>query len=165
MIQTASQTLAEVNASAGPEQRLLTLEISSDAFETIAICNGFTDRTCTTEDARSVLFEAANMDAQLARRNNTGNQTLTFAVDNTTGEVSNRVDDSRAAQARVTAVFRVYLLSNLGAPAEKPYRLTLLSGSIQGVVAQLQMGYFNMIGVSWPRELYTVNEFPGLRDI
>lgn len=160
-----SQTLAEVNASAGPEQRLLTLEISSDAFETIAICNGFKDRTCVTEDGRTVLFEAANMSVQLARRNNAGNQSLAFAVDNTTGEVSNRVDDSQEAQARVTAVFRQYLVSNLGAPAEKPYRLTLLSGSIQGIVAQIQLGYFNMIGVSWPRALYTVNEFPGLRDI
>lgn len=160
-----SQTLAEVNASAGPEQRLLTLEISSAAFETIAICNGFKDRTCVTEDGRTVLFEAANMSVQLARRNNAGNQSLAFAVDNTTGEVSNRVDDSQEAQARVTAVFRQYLVSNLGAPAEKPYRLTLLSGSIQGIVAQIQLGYFNMIGVSWPRALYTVNEFPGLRDI
>lgn len=160
-----SQTLAEVNASAGPEQRLLTLEITSDAFDPVLICNGFTDRTCVTEDARTLTFIAANLGVQLARRNNKGNQTLSFAVDNTMGDVSNRVDDSQEAQARVTAIFRQYLLSNLGAPAEKPYRLTLLSGSIQGIVAQLQLGYFNMIGVAWPRALYTVNDFPGLRDI
>lgn len=160
-----SQTLAEVNASAGPEQRLLTLELISAAWPSITICNGFTDRTCTTEDARVLLFEAANLDAQLARRNNKGNQTLAFAVDNSTGEVSNKVDDAQEAQARVTAVFRQYLLSNLDAPAEKPYRLTLLSGSIQGIVAQLQMGYFNMIGVAWPRFNYNVNDFPGLRNI
>lgn len=160
-----SQTLAEVNASAGPEQRLLTLELISAAWPSITICNGFTDRTCTTEDARVLLFEAANLDAQLARRNNKGNQTLAFAVDNSTGEVSNKADDAQEAQARVTAVFRQYLLSNLDAPAEKPYRLTLLSGSIQGIVAQLQMGYFNMIGVAWPRFNYNVNDFPGLRNI
>lgn len=160
-----SQTLAEVNASAGPEQRLLTLELISAAWPSITICNGFTDRTCTTEDARVLLFEAANLDAQLARRNNKGNQTLAFAVDNSTGEVSNKADDAQEAQARVTAVFRQYLLSNLDAPAEKPYRLTLLSGSIQGIVAQLQMGYFNMIGVAWPRFDYNVNDFPGLRNI
>lgn len=160
-----SQTLAEVNASAGPEQRLLTLEITSSAWPSIMICNGFTDRTCGTEDARVLLFEAANLDAQLARRNNKGNQTLAFAVDNSTGEVSNKADDAQEAQARVTAVFRQYLLSNLDAPAEKPYRLTLLSGSIQGIVAQLQMGYFNMIGVAWPRYNYNVNDFPGLRNI
>lgn len=160
-----SQTLAEVNASAGPEQRLLTLELSCAAWPSIMICNGFTDRTCTTEDARVLLFEAANLDAQLARRNNKGNQTLAFAVDNSTGEVSNKADDAQEAQARVTAVFRQYLLSNLDAPAEKPYRLTLLSGSIQGIVAQLQMGYFNMIGVAWPRYDYNANDFPGLRNI
>lgn len=160
-----SQILEEINASAGPEQRLLTLELISAAWPSITICNGFTDRTCTTEDARVLLFEAANLDAQLARRNNKGNQTLAFAVDNSTGEVSNKADDAQEAQARVTAVFRQYLLSNLDAPAEKPYRLTLLSGSIQGIVAQLQMGYFNMIGVAWPRYDYNVNDFPGLRNI
>jgi len=51
-----SQTLAEVNASAGPEQRLLTLEITSDAFDPVLICNGFTDRTCVTEDSARCQF-------------------------------------------------------------------------------------------------------------
>lgn len=161
-----SQLLEEVNASAGPEVRLLTFELTSDGWDApVLICNGFTDRLCGTEDGRTLLFEAANIDVQLAKRNNKGNQTLAFAVDNTTGEVSRRVDDATDADARITGVFRQYLLSNLAAPAEKPYRLTLLSGTIEGIVAQLQMGYFNMIGVSWPRYLYTVSAFPGLRAI
>lgn len=74
-----SQTLAEVNASAGPEQRLLTLEITSVAFDPVLICNGFSDRTCVTEDARTLTFIAANLGVQLARRNNKGNQTLACA--------------------------------------------------------------------------------------
>lgn len=161
-----SQTLAEVNASAGPEIRLLTFELTCAAWDSpVLICNGFTDRECGTEDGRRLLFEAANLGVQLARKNGKGNQTLAFSADNTTGEVSRRTDDAMEAQSRVSAVFRQYLLSNLDAPAERPYRLTLLSGSIQGIVAQLQMGYFNMIGVGWPRSLYTVNDFPGLRDI
>lgn len=109
-----SQTLAEVNASAEPKQRLLTLEITSDAFDPVLICNGFTDRTCVTEDSITLTFIAANMGVQLARRNNKGNQTMSFAVDNTMGDVSNRVDDSQEAQARVTAVFRQYLLATSG---------------------------------------------------
>ena len=161
-----STILEEVNASAGPEIRLFTFELTCTAWPSpILICSGFTDRVCGTEDERTLTFEAANFDVQLARRNNRGNQTLAFAVDNTTGEVSHQTDDAIDADQRVTGVFRQYLLSNLAAPAEKPYRLTLLSGTIEGIVAQLQMGYFNMIGVAWPRYLYTVNSFPGLRAI
>lgn len=161
-----SQILEEVNASAGPEVRLFTFELTCAAWPSpVLICSGFTDRVCGTEDGRSLPFEAANFDVQLARRNNKGNQTIAIAVDNTTGEVSRASDDAIEADVRVTGVFRIYLLSNLAAPAEKPYRLTLLSGSIEGIVAQLQMGYFNMIGVAWPRYLYTVNAFPGLRVI
>ncbi|MNL09712.1 hypothetical protein D3C87_1304830 [compost metagenome] len=110
-------------------------------------------------------FIAANIDIALAAKNNKGNQTLAFAVDNTTGEVSRRIDQAIATNARVTAVYRTYLNTNLSAPAEKPYVLTVLGGTLQGQEAQLETGYFNMIGVAWPRALYTVNYAPALRYI
>jgi hypothetical protein len=163
-----SVILAEVNAGANERRDCIirTLELVCDAWaEPVFICTGFSDITAVTEDARTVTFIGANIDIALASKNNKGNQTLAFAVDNTTGEVSQRVDAAIEAKARVTAIYRTYLSGNLLAPAEKPYVLTLLSGSIQGVEAQLQTGFFNMIGVAWPRELYTVNFAPGLRYI
>jgi hypothetical protein len=161
-----SLILAEVNAGAnsGADEIIRTLELTCPAWDaSVLICTGFEDRTAVTEDFRTLTFIGANIDIALAARNNKGNQTLAFAVDNTTGEVSQRVDAAIDANARVTAVYRTYLSGNLSAPAEKPYVLTLLSGSVQGQVAQLQTGYFNMIGVAWPRALYTVNFAPALR--
>lgn len=160
--------LAEVNAGANErlDEIIRTLELTCPAWpESVFICTGFEDITAVTEDARTVTFVGANIDIALAAKNNKGNQTLAFAVDNTTGEASRLIDQAIEANARVTAIYRTYLSGNLLAPAEKPYVLTLLSGAIQGQEAQLQTGYFNMIGVAWPRALYTVNFAPALRDI
>lgn len=158
--------LAEVNAGANErlDEIIRTLELVSDVWdESIFICTGFEDITAVTEDARTVTFIGANIDIALAAKNSKGNQTLAFAVDNTTGEASRLIDEAIEANARVTAIYRTYLSGNLLAPAERPYFLTLLSGSVQGQVAQLQTGYYNMIGVAWPRQLYTVNFAPALR--
>lgn len=163
-----STILAEVNAGANErlDEIIRTLELTCPAWaESVFICTGFEDITAVTEDARTVTFIGANIDIALAAKNNKGNQTLAFAVDNTTGEASRLIDEAIEADARVTAIYRTYLSGNLSAPAEKPYVLTLLSGAIQGQEAQLQTGYFNMIGVAWPRALYTVNFAPALRYI
>ena len=161
-----SAVLAEVNAGANAALDVIirTLELTSPSWDApVFICTGFEDITAVTEDMRTVTFIGANIDIALAAKNNKGNQTLAFAVDNTTGEASRLIDQAIEANARVTAIYRTYLSGNLSAPAEKPYVLTLLSGSIQGQEAQLQTGYFNMIGVAWPRQLYTVNFAPALR--
>lgn len=161
-----SQILAEVNAGANArlDTIIRTIELTSTAWlEPVYICNGFEDVTAVTEDDRTVTFIGANIDIALASKNNKGNQTLAFAVDNTTGEVSRKVDQAIEANARVTAIYRTYLNTNLSAPAEKPYVLTVLGGTLQGQEAQLETGFFNMIGVSWPRALYTTSFAPGLR--
>lgn len=163
-----STILSEVNAGANErfDEIIRTLEITCPAWAApVFICTGFDDITAVTEDGRTVTYIGANIDIALASKNNKGNQTLAFAVDNTSGEVSQRVDQAIDGNARVTVIYRTYISGNLTAPAEKPYTLSLLSGTIQGIVAQLQTGYFNMIGVAWPRELYTVNEYPALRYI
>lgn len=158
--------LEEVNASGGDKVIIRTLELTCAAWsEPVLICNGFTDYTCVTEDGRTLTFIAANIDITLARKDNKGKQTLAFAVDNTTGEVSHKTDAAMETRARVNATYRTYLTGNLDAPQERPWKLTLLSGSIEGVVAQLQLGYFNMIGVAWPRRLYTTTFAPALRYI
>lgn len=157
-------TLEEVFASGGTDIIIRTLELTSAAWdEPVLICNGFIDQVLTTEDGRTLTFIAANIDITLPKKNNKGNQVLAFSVDNTTGEVQQKADAALEANARVTAVYRTYLKSNKSAPSEKPYQLTLQSDSIQGNVAQLQAGYFDMIGVAWPRRLYTLQQFPALR--
>lgn len=156
--------LEEVFASGGTDVIIRTLELTSPGWsEPILICNGFTDQTLTTEDGRTLLFTAANIGIELPKVNNKGNQALAFTVDNTTGEPQHRADEALAARGRVTAVYRTYLSSNKTVPAQRPYTLTVQSDEIEGNVAQLQCGYFDMIGVAWPRVLYNLQNFPALR--
>lgn len=157
-------SLDEVYASAGRDVIIRCLEITSAGWEEpVFICNGFEDQTVVTEDGRTITFIAANVDIQLAKKNNKGNQTLSFAVDNTTGAVQRKVYEALESDTRVSVVYRTYLDSNLSAPAEKPYTLTMQGGSIQGSDAQLQCAFFDLLGVAWPRDLYTLIFAPAFK--
>ena len=159
-----NQIYREALASGGQEAFVRTLEITCSAWaEPVLICNGFKDRICGTEDGRLVTFVAANIGIALPQKNNKGNQALAFAVDNTTGEVQLKADQALDANARVTATYRVYLASDLSAPCEKPYRMSVDSDSFEQNQATLQCGFFNLIGTSWPRDFYTTNVVPGLK--
>lgn len=156
-------TLAEVYASAGDDIIIRTIECFSEGWsEPIYLCNGFENHTAITEDGRTVTFEAFDLRIQLPKRNNKGNQTLTLGVDNSTGAVQRNVNAALEADKRVQIIYRTYLYSNLSAPAEPPYFLTLQGGTIQGIQASLQAGYMDLIGVAWPRDTYTLNFAPAL---
>ncbi|WP_188036172.1 DUF1833 family protein [Pseudomonas sp. EZ-C24] len=158
------QIYREAVASGGKEAFLRTLEITCPAWSApVLICNGFKDRICGTEDGRLVTFEAANIGIALAAKNNKGNQALAFGVDNTTGRVRHLADDALDANARVTAVYRVYLASDLSAPCERPYRMSVDSDSFEQNQATLQCGFFNLIGTGFPRVFYTTNFVPALK--
>lgn len=158
------QIYREAIASGGKEAFVRTLELTCPAWDSsVLICNGFKDRICGTEDGRLLTFEAANIGIALASKNNKGNQALAFGVDNTTGRVQAFADQALNANARVTATYRVYLASDLSAPCEKPYRMSVDSDSFEQNQATMQCGFFDLIGTAWPRALYSTNFTPCLK--
>lgn len=158
------QIYREAIASGGKEAFVRTLELTCPAWDSqVLICNGFKDRICGTEDGRLLTFEAANIGIALASKNNKGNQALAFGVDNTTGRVQALADQALDANARVTATYRVYLASDLSAPCEKPYRMSVDSDSFEQNQATMQCGFFDLIGTAWPRALYSTNFTPCLK--
>lgn len=158
------QIYREALASGGKEAFVRTLELTCPAWDSsVLICNGFKDRICGTEDGRLLTFEAANIGIALASKNNKGNQALAFGVDNTTGRVQALADQALDANARVTATYRVYLASDLSAPCEKPYRMSVDSDSFEQNQATMQCGFFDLIGTAWPRALYSTNFTPCLK--
>lgn len=161
-----SDILDEVNASGGNVAFIRTLELTCVAWpNSLFVCTGYMNQILGTEDARTLEFRAINLGISLPSKDGKGNQTLAFATDNTTGEVSRLTDLALEANARVTAIYRTYLSSNKTAPAERPYRLTILSGELQGVIANLQCGYFNILMTAYPRRYLTADYAPGLRYI
>lgn len=162
----SSLILEEVNASGGNVAYIRGLELLCDAWETpIYVIDGFKDQYLGTEDGRTLLFRAINLGINLPAKDGKGNQTLTFATDNTTGEVTDLVDLSTEANATVTAIYRTWLSSNKASPSERPYRLTVLGGELEGTVANLQCGYFNILMTAYPRRYLTADFAPGLRYI
>lgn len=158
------QEIYASSSSANADAIIRTLELTCPSWNApVLICNGFNDQLCLSETGEAKAFVAANIGIALPKVNNKGNQAIAFSVDNTTGEVQQKTDLALDANDRVTAIYRTYLESNKLAPSEKPYRLTVQGGSIQGNVAQIQCGYFDPIGVGWPRDAYTPDFVPGIR--
>lgn len=161
-----SPTLEEVNASGGNVAYIRGLELTCAAWPApILVINGFKDQLLGTEDGRTLLFRAINLGISLPSKDGKGNQTLNFATDNTTGEITDLVDLSTEANATVTCVYRTWLSSNKGAPSERPYRMTVLGGELEGVIANLQCGFFNILTTAYPRRYLTADFAPGLRYI
>lgn len=158
------QAYREAVASGGNDVFVRTLEITCAAWDApVLLCNGFTDRICGTEDGRVLNFLAANIGIALAAKNNKGNQALAFGIDNTTGLVRHLADEALDANARVTAVYRVYLASDLSAPCERPYRMSVDSDSFERNQATLQCGFFDVIGTAFPRVIANTERFPCLK--
>lgn len=157
-------TILEQVYASGGDIIIATLELACDAWDApILICNGFEDQACIDEDGRALTFIAAGIDVSLPEKSNRGAQNLNFAIDNVTGEAQQKIDAAIEGEARVTLIYRTYLASDLSAPAEKPYRMTVLGGDITGTSVQITAGFFDMINVKWPRDLYDMQFAPGLR--
>lgn len=156
--------LAQVFASGGQDVVINTLELQCAAWaEPLLICNGFEDHVLTTEDDRTLLFQAAGIDVALPQKNTQGGQILTFAVDNVAGEAQQRVDAALDAGERVTLIFRFYLASDKTAPAAPPWRFIVRDGTLEGGRAQFRAAFFDMINTAWPRNYYDAIRFPGLK--
>lgn len=160
---TAIETLY---ASGGRAVIIPTLELFCTPWAApLYLCSGFDDIVATTEGGVTAKFTATAFDAALPKRDNSGNQSLSFAIDNVTGEAQQLIDQALDARAKISMVFRVFLSTDLSVPAEAPYRMTVLSGFMEGASVQLQAGYFDLINLAWPRRKYTLAFAPCLRYI
>ena len=156
--------LAQVFASGGNDVVIPTLEITSSAWSTpVFLCNGFEDHTCTTEDARTVTFTACGIEVALPKKDTTGTQVLTFAIDNVLGDAQEFIDAVLESGAMAYLTFRHYLASNKSAPAAPPMKFVIRDGTIEGTTLQINAAFFDMIGTAWPRRYYTSDFAPGLR--
>ncbi|WP_217476620.1 DUF1833 family protein [Stutzerimonas stutzeri] len=155
--------LEQVYASGG-DVLINTLELSCAAWaESILLCEGFDNQACITEDGRAVTFIGSGIAVELPDRGTSGGQTLTFAIDNVTGEAQQNIDAALEAEERMILTYRCYLASDKSAPAEAPYRMTVLDGEINGSTVQVEAGYYDLINSAWPRDLYTTEFAPGLK--
>lgn len=156
--------LSQVYASAPAAEVLIpTLDISHPAISAIRVCAGFEDQTVTLETGQEATFVASGLDVSLPARNASGQQNLTFAIENVTGEAQRLVDDALDGGHTIRAVYREYLASDLSAPAAEPLRMVVVGAKMQGSTLQVTASYQDIIGRAWPRDRYNATDHPGLR--
>lgn len=156
--------LETVFASGGNDVVIPTLELTCDAWAApVLICGGFENHTCVTEDDRTLTFQAAGIEVALPKRDTSGQQMLTFAIDNVTGEAQRLIDAALEAGEMIHLTFRHYLASDKTAPAANPLKFVVREGSMRGSSVQINASFFDLINTAWPRRFYTADFAPGLR--
>lgn len=158
--------LERVYASAPTDQILIpTLEIAVPGRDPIRVVADFEDLEATTEDGETVTFRAGPFDYREPSRDTSGLQNLGFAIANASGEAQEAVEAALEAGSEVPIIFREYIHTDLTAPAKRPYKMSLRGGSFEGVMVQVDAGYFDLLNHQWPRLRYTADFAPGLRYI
>ncbi|MDF3863455.1 DUF1833 family protein [Pseudomonas denitrificans (nom. rej.)] len=151
-------------ASPGTEVLIPCVEIASDAWSSpILLTHGFEDITATTEDGRTLTFKAGGIDVAMPKKDNTGAQTVTFAIDGVSGEAQNLIQAAIDAERRIRLTLRLYLSTDLSKPSQRPYYMTVRSGTLETDHVEPQAGYFDMIGTKWPRDNYNSDSFPCIK--
>lgn len=159
-----STLIERVYASAGSEVIIDTVELACPAWdESLYIVKGYEDMTLGLDGVVFKTFMAAPIAIALPKKSNQGNQTLSFAIDNVTGQAQKLIDSALFFSQRITLTFRRYLNVDLTSPSEKPFYATVLGGSVTGTTVQIDAGFVDALNYAWPRDVYNTVEFPGLK--
>lgn len=148
--------LKRLYASGGPEIIYTTLEIT-DGITTYWLLQGFEDLVLGGQ-----LYSAVPFDVALPKRNASGMQDLTFAIDNTTGEVGRLLREALTAGRKMTVTMREFTSDDTSAPARSPITFNVKKGVVNNSIAQVTAGYFDLLNTAWPRRLYDLAIFKGL---
>lgn len=158
--------IERVYASAPAEHVILpTLEILVPGADPIRVVAAFEDLTTTLETGETVTFKAGPFEHKEPSKDTRGQQRLTFAIANVTGEAQDAVATALESDTETPINYRVFLSTDLTAPAQKPYKMILRGGTFEGMMVQVEAGYFDLLNTQWPRKRYTSDFAPGLRYI
>ncbi|WP_329914027.1 DUF1833 family protein [Stenotrophomonas sp. SMYL86] len=154
--------LERLYSSGGREVELETLAIQIGA-QTFYLTKGWDDFTARLETGEAATFTACGMDIAKPARNADGVQDLRFALSNINGVVSTQLRAALAAKQEMVATFRLYLSTDLLAPAERPFIVKVKGGQWTATEVQITAGFMNVLDTAWPRDRYVLSKHPGLR--
>lgn len=161
-----SEILRKAYASAPDGQVIIrTLEILPPTSEPIRVCTGYEDQELALETGETVTFTAGPLQIADPKKDTSGQQNLRFAIANVTGVAQAAVDEALESGEEVPVIYRVYLDTDLSAPAALPYEMTLVGGGFDGIMLNVEASYYDLLNTQWPRDRYTAEFAPGLRYI
>jgi hypothetical protein len=158
-----SSVLQKLYASGGAEIRIPCLVFGSAAWANgVFLCQGWTDITATLAGTTRN-FVACDFAAQLAARNTDGVQGLQFALDPRESDALDRIDQAIEAGEKVYVSYLEYLASDLSEPARPVETFTVISYSYDEPVLTFTASFHDLVNKAYPRNRYTVDQFPGLK--
>ena len=158
--------LEQVYAQGG-DVILHTLEIDSVPWTEgpIVLVRDYQDHIITTEDDRELTAVACGITVALPKRDASGAQSLTFALDGVRPQATQLLRLSRDAGAPVRVTYRPYLYSDLSEPADQPFYFIARKFNAASNHVEITAGLFDLIDMRWPRIVYDSNTAPGLKYI
>lgn len=154
--------LTRWRSQGGEEYLISTLEIRSDSREPLFLCAGF-DEVTARDGNQSFTFQPSPLKVAIPETSNTGNQTLAFGLQNVTTEAMRFADAAVESAKQVEVIYRQWLSSDLTAVAERPIRMMAKVMDVEGVLATIQCGHFDIINTNVWRNYYRGPQFPGAR--
>lgn len=156
-------TLQEVYASRGDIKLIEAVQINCSAWPSIYLVRGYEDLLLyVPEEGRFVTHLAASIGVTKPSRDNRGNQTVQFVVDNALGEVRKRITEAFKSKAKVDIQVRTYLETDLTAPASRTLSADVKSAEIVGSEARLEAGFFSIFDTNFNRITYNSKTAPAL---
>lgn len=148
----------------------LQIDISGDVAlgvepQSYYFVQGFEDVEARLETGEIVTFQQFAMQVALPPRNTDGTQDLKFALCNISGVVSAALQRALSARLKMFVTMRTYLYPDLAAPSQRPFRFEVKNGQWTPTQVDITAGHRNLLDTGWPRKLYTLEQFPGLRYI
>jgi hypothetical protein len=134
----------------------MTLEIT-DGITTYYLLKGMEDLVLGGQ-----LYNGVGIDVALPKRNASGMQDLTFAIDNTTGEVGRLLREALSAGRSMIVTLREFTSDDVSVPARTPITFQVKTGTINNSIAQINAGYFDLLNTAWPRKIYELATYRGL---
>lgn len=160
-----SQLLEAVHASVGDDIEHHTLELPHPTFPggVFRWVQGFEDEMLGLENGSVVKFEQMPFGASLPDRSIRGNQDLQFQLDNVTGEVLGYVRAVLKSGEKLPVIYRPYLSSNKGYPAQAAIEMTATSFSADMQSVNIIADFHDFVNKLWPVLRYTPTLAPGLK--
>ena len=148
----------------GGDLILHVIELNTVAWsEPIILVQDFVEHTFTNEDAEEITALPCGMAIALPKRDASGAQSLTFALDGVRPEATRLLRAAQDAQAQINLIYRCYLESDKTEPAEPPYNFIVRSFVAQWDRVEITAGLFDLIDMRWPREVYNSINTPCLK--
>ncbi|MGO3056995.1 MAG: DUF1833 family protein [Halomonas sp.] len=159
--------LATVNASApAGAVKIPTLELSRPSHsEPLRTCVGYEDQQAGLETGEIVTFIASGMAVAIPKRGDSGQQNLTFAVENVMGVAQRFIDEGLEHGQPIDVTYRLYLSTDMSEPAEPPLRFKLVDGVFEGSHVEVIASYMAVIMQEFVSRRYTASFARGLKYI